>query len=152
MKAIAYSLCCLILAGCIGKKIHTAIQDDGVQIPPDLGLAHDTLLAVLHDTKGYDDILADRMSKYYHGPYKLVTNADLSGPYADVETYRYVFDGERVLDPSGYSPSDMSYQFYVWDRKIKKQYRAAFSTSAYALLMEVYLQKLEAKRQSRATP
>lgn len=150
MKLIAYALCWLMLAGCFGKKFNAAIQDDGVQIPPELGLAPDTLLAVLHGMEGYDRILADRVSKYYHGPSKLVTNAELSGPYADVDTYPYVFDGDRVYDPAGYSPSGMCYQFYVWDRKSKKQYRAAIGTSAYALLMEIYLQKLEAKRQSNS--
>jgi hypothetical protein len=148
MRTLALVIGCLVLTGCISKWIHNSIQDDGQQLPPEIGSTPDTLLAVLHDAKGYDNALADHLAEHYHGPYKVVTSKDLSGRYADVDTYRYVFDSDAGSSSSGSGAA--SYWFYVWDRKANKMHKAAITSGMYGVLMEAYLQKLEIKRKANA--
>lgn len=139
-------LSCMVLMGCTNRTMNARIVDDGTQLPPDLGLAPDTLLAVLHGSRAYDDVLAAKMARHYTGPYRLVSRSDVESACADVEVYRYVFDSEEQKREYAMSASEAGTRFFVVDRKARRTYSADYMTSAYGDLMEAYLRKLDAKR------
>lgn len=136
----------VLLSGCTDKAMSSRITDDGTQLPPELGLTPDTMLAVLHGSNAYDRVLTSTLARHYTGPYKLVTTAELSGSFTDVDIYRYVFDSAVKEREMAMSAAEAGTRFYVEDRKAKRTYSADVTTKAYGKLMAVYLQKLDAKR------
>ena len=136
----------VLLSGCTDKAMSARIIDDGTQFPPELGLSPDTMLAVLHGSNAYDRVLTNTLARYYTGPYKLVTTAELSGTFTDVDIYRYVFDSVVKERDMAMSAAEAGTRFHVVDRKAKRTYSADQTTKAYGKLMAVYLQKLDAKR------
>lgn len=148
---IPLSLTLLIIFSSCGVVYKSMIQDDGHQLPPELGNSKTTMLLVKHK-RGYDKALEKNFEKYYKGDYLLVSEDDLKDKkYQDTSKYRYLFgaylsssivrDFSNTSNPT--ATTTLTGQGYsVFDRTENKNYASNIHSGLWKKLMRVYVQEL----------
>jgi hypothetical protein len=149
---LIFSLMFSVMGCYLGKAAFTVKNG---RIPPDFSTYKDTLLVGVRGedfNHGYDKFLKSTFEANYHGPYKLVTKADLY--FYPADRYRYIFSYTMevglALGPSG--PNGMNqtytYNFGVVDRTNEKNRYIVRTSSSVHLAMKYYVVALDNERQS----
>ena len=118
------------------------IQDNGKEIPSDLGNPKTTILVIEHNRKSYDNSLEKNWNKHYTGDFIIISNDDVSkAKYMDTKKYRYVFDYSNIASSSS-GRSTLEYRFYLLDRQDGHKYITRLSELLWSEFMIAYIKKM----------
>lgn len=118
------------------------IQDNGKEIPSDLGKQKTTILVIEHNKKSYDNSLEKNWNKHYTGDFIIISNDEVSqAKYGDTKKYRYVFD-YSLTGSSATGRNTLEYSFFLLDRQDGHKYITRLSELLWSEFMIAYIKKM----------
>ncbi|WP_407482017.1 hypothetical protein [Elizabethkingia meningoseptica] len=132
----------LAIISCSGRVTSNIVKNDGIQTPNDFG-PKDKLLVLLKNKPGTKKIF----EKYYTGEYLFIKNEDEINAISSKE-YRFIlldYNQREFYTNGGLAGESVFY--VIKNRQTGETYQTATRTSAYGILLRVYLTRLNELRE-----
>lgn len=155
-KIILYVAAFCILQSCgavVKSGLQNRLTEEKGAIPADLGSDDAYVVGILQERNSRDKYLKKYFKKNYKGKYIFLTQKQLdTEKYRDSTKYRYIFTYKAYTsristDPSKtYDISVPSSNYYIHDKKEKKDYNCGASSSYFGKYIDIYTLNLEKQR------
>lgn len=145
---------CIFLAAPIAKgKAKKYLTVEHNAIPSDLGKDNSYVVCILEKRESRDKYLKKYFKENYKGKYVFATLAEVnSEKYADVNVYRYAFTYNRLqgtvrdMATNDKVASYGSSNYFIYDRKMDKEYNSTFHSSFFGKTIDAYTANMEKQR------
>ncbi len=145
---------CIFLAAPIAKnQANKNLTTEKNAIPPDLGKDDTYVVCVLEERESRDQYLKKYFKENYKGKYVFATMDEInSEKYGDVDVYRYAFTYNKIqhtvsdMETNDKVASYGSSNYFIYDRKMKKEYNSTFHSGFFGKTIEAYTKNMEKQR------
>lgn len=143
---------CIMLAGPLAEdQADKHLTAGNNAIPVGIGKDGTYVVAVLQGRESRDKYVRKYFRENYNGKYVFSTVEELQTEYADVNKYRYAFTysklNDAVYDASDNSSTPLpSSNYFIYDRKEKREYNSGFSSSMFGKVIDAYTRNMEQQR------
>lgn len=146
---------CMLLAGPLAEdQADKHLTAGNNAIPVGIGRGNTYVVAVLQGRESRDKYVRKYFKENYNGKYVFASIEELQTDYADVDTYRYAFTYSKLdkthIDSLANSSTLPSSNYFIYDRKEKREYNSGFSSSMFGKVIDAYTRNMEQQRLANA--